>query len=239
MNPVEAALIGGLLGALLASGLNVLLSWGQRRQQHSRDLEMSALAHRRQLQRAVLKDAARLRDARIARLREDARELTRAMFDLERLALLMQWGESADRDEMKRVELAARARFESARAGLMLDPDGGQLTTAFAVLAREIEQYQSMLQSHRVLVEAKVVEQVVQHADQMEAQRQKVVDGIAAAIQETQALLASVAVPVEAVATDVGPTSPVIDMMSHRTESAATARMPTAAEGTEAVAAPS
>ena len=76
--------------------------------QRAHDLEMSALAHRHQLQRAVLEDAGRLRDVRLARLREDAKELTRALFELERLALLMQWGESADKDEMKRVELAAR-----------------------------------------------------------------------------------------------------------------------------------
>lgn len=201
MNTVEAALIGGLLGAVLASCFNLVLGWSQRRQQRAHDLRMSALAHRHELQRAVLEDVARLRDARLARLREDAKELTRALFDLERLALLIQWGESADRDEMKRVELAARARFESARAGLMLDPDGARLTSAFAALTREIEQYQSMLQSHRVLVEARVVDQVVEHADQMEAKRRKVIDGITAAIQQMQALLASVAVPVEAEST--------------------------------------
>jgi hypothetical protein len=244
VNPVEAALIGGFLGALLASGLNVLLAWGQRKQaasesrlQRAHDLEMGTLAHRHQLRRAVLEDAARLRDARLARLREDAKELTRALFDLERLALLMQWGESADKEEMKRVELVARARFESARAGLTLDPDGGRLTTAFASLTREIEQYQSMLQSHRVLIEARVVQQVIEHADQMEAQRRKVVDGITAALQETQALLESVAVPVEAPAMETGPTSAGIDMRSEMTDSAETARMLPAPEGAEAVAA--
>jgi len=237
VNPVEAALVGGLLGALLASGLNILLAWGQRRQQREHDLEMSALTHRQQLQRVVLEDAARLRDARLARLREDAKELTRALFDLERLALLMQWGESADKDEMKRVELAARARFESARAGLTLDPDGGRLTAAFASLTREIDEYQSMLQSHRVLVEARVVQHVVEHADQLEAQRRKVIDDITAAIQETQALLASVSVPVEAPAMETGPTPGGIDMRSERADSVETARMLPPPEGEEALAA--
>jgi len=237
VNPVEAALVGGLLGALLASGLNILLAWGQRRQQREHDLEMSALTHRQQLQRVVLEDAARLRDARLARLREDAKELTRALFDLERLALLMQWGESADKDEMKRVELAARARFESARAGLTLDPDGGRLTAAFASLTREIDEYQSMLQSHRVLVEARVVQHVVEHADQLEAQRRKVIDDITAAIQETQALLASVSVPVEAPAMEAGPTPGGIDIRSERADSVETRRMLPTPEGDEAVAA--
>src|SRR5262245_25424106 len=243
MNPVEAALAGGFLGALLASGLNVLLAWGQRRQtaresllQRAHELEMSALAHRHRLQRAVLEDAARLRDVRVARLREDAKELTRALFELERLALLMQWGESADKDEMKRVELAARARFESARAGLTLDPDGGRLTAAFASVTGEIEQYQAMLQSHRVLVEARVVQQVVEHAEQMEAQRRKVVDGITAALQETQALLESVAVPVQAPATETGRPSSVIDVRPERADSPEAAGMAPRSEDAEAVA---
>jgi hypothetical protein len=238
VNPIEAALIGGFLGALLASGLHVLLTWGQRRQaaresreQRRHDLQMGSLAHRHQLQLAALQDTARLRDARLALLREDAKELTRALFDLERLALLMQWGESANKDEMRRVELAARARFESARAGLTLDPDGGRLMATFASLTREIEQYQSMLQSHRVLVEAKVVQQVVEHADQMEAQHRRVVDGITAAIQETQALLESVAVPVEAPAMETAAISAEIDISSDMTDSAETVRMPSAAEG--------
>ncbi len=246
MNPVEAALIGGFLGALLASGLNVLLTWGQRRQaasesrqQRAHDLEMGTLEHRHQLQRAVLEDAARLRDARLARLRDDAKELARALFDLERLALLMQWGESADKDEMKRVELSARARFESARAGLTLDPDGGRLTTTFASLTRQIEQYQSMLQGHRVLVEARAVQQVVEHADQMEAQRRKVVDGITAALRETQALLESVAVPVQAPAMKTGLTPAGTDMRSETADPAETARTPPPrVDDADAVAAP-
>jgi hypothetical protein len=245
VNPVEAALIGGFLGALLVSSLNVLLAWGQRRQaaresrqQRAHELEMEAVEYRHQLQRAVLEDAARLRDGRLARLREDAKELARALFDLERLALLMQWGESANKDEMKRVELSARARFESARAGLTLDPDGGRLMMTFASLTMEIEQYQLMLQSHRVLVEARAVQQVVEHADRVEAQHRKVFDGITAALRETQVLLESVAVPVSASATETGQTPAETDLRSETADPAETAGMPPPVEGAEAVAAP-
>lgn len=192
MGTIEAALIGGLVGALVVAALGVLAGWRQR----THDLELRRLEHRHQLERAALEDAARLRDARVARLSEDAKELARALFDLERLALVMQWGESADRAEMQRLETSARARFESARAGLTLDPDGGRLAETFTSLTAEIAKYQSMLQSHRVLVEARAVQQAVDHAEELEAQRGRVVEGITRALHDAQALLASVAVPV-------------------------------------------
>jgi hypothetical protein len=205
VNGLEAALIGGFVGALIVSALEVLLDWhrgrraaDEREKQRAHDLELLVLEQHHQVQRAAMQDAVRLRDARFARLNEDARELARALYDLERLALLMQWGQSADSNELERMELSARAHFESARAGLTLDPDGARLTTTFEAVTREIEHYQSMIRSHRVLVEARAVEQVVEHADQLEAQRARVMEGITAAVAETQSMLKSVAVPVEA-----------------------------------------
>jgi hypothetical protein len=202
---IAAALIGGFVGAVAVSALAAVVDWNRARQsadesqrQREHQLDVLILEQHHQMQRAAMQDAARLRDARVARLNEDAKELTRALFDLERLALLMQWGHSADRAEMERLELSARTRFESARAGLTLDPEGNRLTTMFESLTRDIAQYQSMVQSHRVLVEARAVEQVVEHADQMEAQRGKVVEGIMAALHEIQDVLKSVAAPIEA-----------------------------------------
>ena len=193
------------MGAVIVSALAALASWNRARQgadesrrQREHQMQVLALEQHHQLQLAAMQDTARLRDARLVRLNEDAKELARALFDLERLALLMQWGRSADRAEMERLELSARTRFESARAGLTLDPDGARLTTMFESLTRDIAQYQSMMQSHRVLVEARAVEQVVEHADQMEAQRKKVVEGIMAAAHETQDVLKAVAAPIEA-----------------------------------------
>jgi hypothetical protein len=204
VNLAEAALVGGSVGALVASVVSVLLVWREHRyhaaegaSQRAHDVEMRTLEHEHQLQRAVLEDAARLRDARVTRLTEDAKELARGLFDLERLALLMQWGESADKGEMKRLELSARTRFESARAGLTLDPDGSRLTAMFESLTVEIAKYQSMLQSHRVFVEARAVQQVIDHATEMEVQHGRVVEGVTAALGETRALLESVAVTVE------------------------------------------
>lgn len=217
MNAIEAALIGGFVGAVIVSAINLLVDW--RRARHSADerqrerahaLEVRILDQRHQLQQAAMEDAARLRDARFARLSQDARELAMALFDLERLARLLQWGQSADRAEMDRLEMSAHARFESARAGLTLDPDGARLTATFESLTGDIEQYKSMLQSHHVLVEARAVDQVVAHADQMEAQRAKVVEGIMAAVRETQGLLEAVAVPVE-----VPLTRPLEDRMAN------------------------
>ncbi len=205
MNPIEAALIGGFVGALIMAAIDVVIDWrrGQRdadesQRQRAHDLEVRSLEQHHQVQRAILEDAARLRDARFARLSEDAKELARALFDLERLALLMQWAQSSDSAEMERLETSARIRFQSARAGLTLDPDGARLTAMFESLTREISQYQSMLQSHRVLVQARAVQQVVDHLDQMEAQRGKVVGAITAALNEIQDLLESIAVPVQA-----------------------------------------
>ncbi len=204
VNVVEWALVGGFVGALVVSVVSALVAWRERRHgaaegrsQRAHDLEVRTLEHEHQLQRTALEDAARLRDARVARLTEDARELARALFDLDRLALLMQWGDSADKAEMKRLELSARTRFESARAGLTLDPDGARLTAMFESLTVEIAKYQSMLQSHRVLVEARAVEQVIDHAAQMEVQHKKVAEGVTAALGETRVLLGSVAVPIE------------------------------------------
>jgi hypothetical protein len=201
----QAALIGGFVGALIVSALNLVLDWqrGQRsaeenQKQRAHDLEVLVLEQYHQMQLAATQDTIRLRDARIARLHDDARELARALFDLERLALLMQWGRSADVSELARLELSAHAHFESARAGLTLDPAGARLTASFESLTREIAQYQSMIHSHRVLVEARAVDQVVEHADQLEAQRAKVVEGVKAAVGETMGVLKSVAVPVEA-----------------------------------------
>jgi hypothetical protein len=205
VNAIEAALIGGFVGAVIVSAIEVLLGWRQARhnaaesqKQRAHELELRTLEQYRHAQQLVMEDAARLRDARFARLNEDAKELARALFDLERLALLMQWGQSADRAEMDRVELSARARFESARAGLTLDPDGVRLTALFESLTRDIAQYQSMSHSHRVLVDARAVEQVVEHTEQMETQRAKVIEGITVAIREIQNLLESVLVPIQA-----------------------------------------
>src|SRR6266700_2710989 len=160
VNVVEWALVGGFVGALVVSVVSALVAWRERRHgaaegrsQRAHDLEVRTLEHEHQLQRTALEDAARLRDARVARLTEDAREL-------------------------------ARARFESARAGLTLDPDGARLTAMFESLTVEIAKYQSMLQSHRVLVEARAVEQVIDHAAQMEVQNKKVAEGVTAAVGE-------------------------------------------------------
>ncbi len=190
------------------AAIDVMIDWrrGQRsaeenQRQRAHDLEVRLLEQHHQVQRALIEDAARLRDARYARLSEDARELARALFDLERLAVLLQWAQPADKAEMERLETSARVRFQSARAGLTLDPEGARLTATFETLTQEIGRYQSMLQSHRVLVEARAVEQVVDHLDQMEAQRNKVVAGITTALNEIQGLLQSVAVPVEAPST--------------------------------------
>jgi Flp pilus assembly pilin Flp len=205
VDAIEAALIGGFVGAVIVSAIQVLLAWRQARhnasesqKQRAHELELRILEQHQHAEQLALEDAARLRDARFVRLNEDAKELARALFDLERLALLMQWGQSADRAEMDRVELSARARFESARAGLTLDPDGVRLTALFESLTRDIAQYQSMSHSHRVLVDARAVEQVVEHTEQMEMQRAKVIEGITVAIRETQSLLESVLVPIQA-----------------------------------------
>jgi hypothetical protein len=193
VNVVDAALIGGFVGALVVSVLGVLVAWRER----GHDLRVRTLEHEHRLRRATLEDAARLRDARVARLTAEAKELARALFDLERLALLMQWGESADKEEMRRLELSARTRFESARAGLTLDPDGARLTAMFESLTIEIARYQSMVQSHRVFVEARAVQQAIDHAAEMEVQRGRVVEGVTAALDDARLLLASIAVPVE------------------------------------------
>lgn len=202
---VEAALIGGFVGAVIMSALTVVLdgqrarrSAAERRRERAHDLAVLAMEQNHQVQQAAIQDAVRLRDARLARLNEDAKELARALFDLERLALLMQWGRPGDDAELERLEMSARTHFESARAGLTLDPDGARLAATFQSITSGIVQYQSMLRSHRVLVEARAVEQVVDHADQLEVQRNKVAAGIMAAIAETQSLLKSAAVPVDA-----------------------------------------
>lgn len=205
VNGAEAALIGGFVGAVIISALAVILDWqrarrsaDERLRERAHDREVLTLEHDNRLQQAAMQDQARLRDARLSRLTDDAKELARALFDLERLALLMQWGRPGDSAELERLEISARGHFESARAGLTLDPDGARLATTFQSITREIAQYQSMIRSHRVLVEARVVEQVVEHADQLEAQRNRVHDGIMDAVGETQRMLKSAAVPVEA-----------------------------------------
>jgi hypothetical protein len=193
------------MGALIVSVIEVVLDWhrahrnaDENQKQRAHELEVLVLEQYHQMQQAAIQDEIRLRDARVARLNDDARELARALFDLERLALVMQWGRAADGAELERLEMSAHAHFESARAGLTLDPEGARLTATFESLTREIAQYQSMMQSHRVLVEARAVEQVVEHADQLEVQRAKVVEGIKAAVGETQNVLKSVATPIEA-----------------------------------------
>jgi hypothetical protein len=205
VNGLEAALIGGFVGALIVSAIEFVLDWhrahrnaDESQKQRAHELEVLVLEQYHQMQQAAIQDVIRLRDARVARLNDDARELARALFDLERLALVMQWGRTADGAELERLEMSAHAHFESARAGLTLDPEGARLTATFESLTREIAQYQSMAQSHRVLVEARAVEQVVEHADQLQVQRAKVVEGIKAAVSETQNVLKSVATPIDA-----------------------------------------
>lgn len=205
MNGLEAALAGGFVGAVIMAAIAVVLDWqrarhsaSERRGERAHDLAVLNLEHDHRLREAAMHDAVRLRDARLARLNDDAKELARALFDLERLALLMQWARAGDTAELERLEMSARAHFESARAGLTLDPDGARLAATFQSITREIVQYQAMVQSHRVLIEARAVEQAVDHADQLEVQRTKVVEGITAAIAEAQGMLKSAAVPIEA-----------------------------------------
>ena len=95
VNVVEAALVGGLVGGLLVSVLGALVAWRERhrdaaeaRDQRAHDLQMRVLEHEHHLQRAALEDAARLRDLRVARLTEEARELARALFDLEQVVVI-------------------------------------------------------------------------------------------------------------------------------------------------------
>ena len=209
------------MGALIIAAIGVLVDWHraqrdaeQSQKQRAHDMEVRILEQHHQVQHAIMEDAARLRDARFARLNEDAKELARALFDLERLALLMQWGQSSDAAEIERLDTSARVRFQSARAGLTLDPEGARLTATFESLTREIAQYQSMLQSHRVLVEARAVQEVVDHADRMEAHRGEVVAAITAALNEIQSLLESIAVPIHAPPALAPPAPPRSRMVS-------------------------
>ena len=183
------------IGAIVASLIQSFASmWIARRQQVAEHIERAAArAHELELRR--WEDDRRLREGRIDRLREDGRELTMALFDLQRAMLLLQWGRDHMKSERESLEETARRRYERARAGLALDPDGQKLERAFLRLSDGIAQYESMLESQRALVEARVGQEAIDHAAKVEEQRKKVLDGIDDTIRQVGDLLADVARP--------------------------------------------
>lgn len=183
------------IGAIVASIVQSFASmWITHRQQDADRLERTSVrAHELELRR--LEDERRLRDARLDRLRKDGRELTMALFDLERVMLLLQWGRDHRKSEREDLEQSARRRYEKARAGLALDPDGQKLEEAFVRLSDDIARYESMLESQRALVEARVGEQAIDHAAKVEEQRKLVLDGIDDTIKQVGDVLTEIARP--------------------------------------------
>jgi len=135
----------------------------------------------------------------MARLREDGRELTMALFDLQRAMLLLQWGREHKKSERESLEETAWRRYERARAGLALDPDGQKLAKAFMGLSDGIAKYESMLESQRALVEARVGQEAIDHAAKVEEQRKFVLDGIDDTIKRVGDLLSEIARPQPAI----------------------------------------
>src|SRR5215813_2949715 len=123
------------IGAIVAGVVQSFASmWIARHQQAAERAERAAArAHELELRR--WEDEQRLRETRMARLREDGRELTMALFDLQRAMLLLQWGREHKKSERESLEETAWRRYERARAGLALDPDGQNLAKAFMGLS--------------------------------------------------------------------------------------------------------
>jgi len=183
------------IGAIVAGVIQSFASmWITRHQQTAERVERAAArAHELQLRR--WEDEQRLREARMGRLREDGRELTMALFDLQRAMLLLQWGRDHQKSQRESLEETAWRRYERARAGLALDPDGQKLAQAFVGLSDGIAQYESMLESQRALVEARVGQEAIDHAAKVEGQRKLVLDGIDDTIKRVGDLLSEVARP--------------------------------------------
>jgi len=183
------------IGAIVASLIQSFASmWVARHQQTTERVERAA-ARAHELELRHWEEDRRLREARIDRLRKDGRELTMALFDLQRAMLLLQWGRDHMKSEREGLEEAARRRYERARAGLALDPDGQRLEKAFLNLSDGIARYESMLESQRALVEARVGQEAIDHAAKVEEQRKQVLDGIDDTIREVGDLLTQVARP--------------------------------------------
>ena len=115
------------------------------------------------------------------------------LFDLQRAMLLLQWGREHRRAEREDLEATARRRYEKARAGLALDPDGLQLERAFVRLTEEIARYESMLESQRALVEARIGDQAIDHAGKIEEQRNLVLEDIDRTIRQVGDVLNEIA----------------------------------------------
>jgi hypothetical protein len=187
------------IGAIVAGTIQSFASmWITRHQQAAERVERAeARAHELELRR--WEDEQRLREARMAHLREDGRELTMALFDLQRAMLLLQWGRDHKKTERESLEETAWHRYERARAGLALDPDGQKLAKAFVGVSDGIAQYESMLESQRALVEARVGQEAIDHAAKVEEQRKIVLDGIDDTIKQVGDLLSEIARPQAAI----------------------------------------
>jgi len=187
------------IGAIVAGVVQSFASmWIARHQQAAERAERAAArAHELELRR--WEDEQRLREARMARLREDGRELTMALFDLQRVMLLLQWGRDHAKSERESLEETAWRRYERARAGLAMDPDGQKLAQAFMGLSDGIARYESMLESQRALVEARVGQEAIDHAAKIEEQRKLVLDGIDDTIKRVGDLLSEIGRPQPAI----------------------------------------
>lgn len=187
------------IGAIVAGVIQSFASmWITRHQQAAERLQRAAdRAHELELRRWEVEQ--RLREARTALLREDGRELTMALFDLQRAMLLLQWGRDHNKSERESLEKTAWSRYERARAGLALDPDGQKLAKAFVGLSDGIARYESMLESQRALVEARVGQEAIDHAAKVEEQRKIVLDGIDDTIKRVGDLLSEIARPQSAI----------------------------------------
>jgi hypothetical protein len=183
------------IGAIVASVIQSIASVWIARQQHRLERLERAAARVHELDLRRWEDERQLRDGRLDRLRKDGRELTMALFDLQRAMLLLQWGRDHRKSERESLEETAWRRYERARAGLALDPDGQRLEKAFVRLSDGIAQYEAMLESQRALVEARVGQEAIDHAGKVEAQRKLVMDGIDKTIREVGDLLSEIARP--------------------------------------------
>ncbi|HKA48923.1 MAG TPA: hypothetical protein VKK19_04950 [Candidatus Dormibacteraeota bacterium] len=187
------------IGAIVAGVIQSFASMWIARHQHAAERVERAAARAHELELRRWEDDQRLREARMARLREDGRELTMALFDLQRVMLLLQWGRDHAKSERESLEETAWRRYERARAGLAMDPDGQKLAQAFMGLSDGIARYESMLESQRALVEARVGQEAIDHAAKIEEQRKLVLDGIDDTIKRVGDLLSEIGRPQPAI----------------------------------------
>ena len=157
---IALGLLGGLgVGSLLGVIVQGVFAGNEARKQRAHDREMRELAQKHELDLRLLEHQQRLRDLRLARLREGFLFLVQALLQMEEVVDAMERKTEPDPGEklatwQSRI-LEANRKADQARAGLLLDEHGEAAMRRYVDLTRALSIHLQLIKDVHLLQEAR------------------------------------------------------------------------------------